>query len=259
MVANVLVYSFNLIRKKPKIVLPELLYWIVLALVIVLFYLVSINMTNFFIPAKSSLVYTNLISNLIPFSIFMILIFVVAVYIQGIYPDIVRQAFTKKDIVLTESFKTARKRFCSLLWTNILLILLIMLIIGGAAALLIGMLGILKIVSPLIGIMLVLGFIVATIFGIPGIYMLSTVVVLENLSGIAAIKRSFALSRGRVLSIWGVIFLIGIFSMGLYVLILVPVIGLLLYVPISLFVATWSKNASTSYYFLREKKMKPKL
>jgi hypothetical protein len=255
MVADIVKYSFNIIRKKPKIILPQLLSFIPLFLFAVLFDFASGDFIEL-VPGTSQEGFTNVvIKYFVPSVAIFIISALVTVFINGVYPEIIRHAFYQKDVVLSAALNKSKARFRSMLWTHYVLLMLLLapLVAAGFALALIALL------VPLIFLLFAIGAIIAIVYVVPGIYMLSTVVVLENLSGIEAIKRSFALSRGRMLSIWGAILLIGIFSIGLYMLILLPMIGVLLYLPVVLFAAAWGISTPSVYYFMRVKKVKPRL
>lgn len=246
MVLDIIENSFGIIRKQPKVLLPYVINLIPAILITGMLYFFIQDMLPLIAGEYSTeLVYSLLAKYAIPFVVFMLISFLIGAFVSGFYPDMARQAFTKRSIMLSESLAVAKKKFGAILWTSTILILLIMPVSAAWFVLLF---------VPVIGIFL---FLVASVVilsaAIPGLYMIMPVVVLENLSGLAAIKRSFALARNRKLSIWGINIVMGIIAVVLHFLEYVPYLGLVLSPLIAMFLVSWMMLAVTTYYFMRIK------
>jgi hypothetical protein len=257
MVFEVIEYSFSLMKRQPKILLPQVLSWIGTVIVSALVYFALLDLISMGANMQTFLFLINKYLGLFigAFTISMLLM----VYVQSIYVEIVKQAFSKKRIMLNEAFSAGWKAFFRLLWTNIVFVVLVLgIVVAVVALVLIG-----SAISPIVGTIFLLVAMIAGLAGIvyalPGLFLFSSVVVLEKASGLKAIRRSFRLSNGRKLSIWVIFILLGIFGIALSFIAYIPVIGIILTLPIYAITYTWSFVAPTVFYFRVEKKMKPKI
>jgi len=262
MVFEVIEYSFNLMKNHPKILLPQVLIWLVTVSATTMIYFAVLDLIPLIPqltaqdPAVLTQIFSVLGNYLYPLFFVITLAWLVNTYVQVVYPDITKQAFTKKNIQLNQAFSVASSKFLRLLWTQIVLFLLLIGVVSVSVMIFI----VLAIVSPIIAtIILGLVLFVAIVYVFPGLFLLVPVVVLENRVGLVAIKRSFQIAKGRVLSIWILIVILAIF-IGLISLVTnLPGIGIILILPISAITSTWMVLLAPTFYFVVEKKMKPKI
>lgn len=259
MVLDIIEYSFSLLKNRPKVLLPQVLGWIPAAFFGVIFYFAFLDAMKAGFSNPATTVISLMVKYAAPLVAAVILSYLVTAYIQVVYPDIVRQAFAGKNISLVRAFAAAKSRFWSMVWTDFLVMMLLILGILGIA----GITALFSMLPPALSgvssLVLIIAVLAVVVYIVPGFYMLSTAVTLENLSGLNAIKRSFALAEGRKLSIWGVVFLIVMFSFAISFIQSIPVVGIFLALPANAIIMAWSMNASTTYYFMRVKNAKPKL
>ena len=263
MVFEVLEYSFSLMKKQPKILLPQVLIWIGMAAMSAMLYFALLDAVSLVSGPENPgflQIFLFLINRYLGLFIGVVTaLTLLSIYVQSIYVDIVRQVFSRKRIMLNDAFSAGWKGFFRLLWTNIVFMLLVLgIVVAVVALMLIG-----YAISPIVGIIFLFVVIVAGLAGIiyalPGLFLFSTVVVIEKMSGLKAIRRSFQLSNGRKLSIWIIFILLGVFSFAISFIAYIPVIGTILTLPIYAITYTWSFTVPTVFYFMKEKKVKPEI
>ncbi len=258
---EVIEYSFSLIRKHPKIILPQVLNWVNTAIITVLAYFAladfSSLLTNQGLSAYQG--FLQLFYNyLAPFALALILMLLTAVYVQSVQANIVKQAFSGKSIALNKAFSDGKEGFLRLLWSfivlfgivlGILFLIIILYVIAFLAH---------PVVVAVFSIIMILAGIAALLYFLPGIFLIVPVSVLEKKSGFGAIKRSCQLSKGRKLTIWAIMILLLLFMFAISLITAIPVAGTVLVLPVYAFINTWYDNTITSFYFMVEKKAKPK-
>jgi hypothetical protein len=167
----------------------------------------------------------------------------VSVFLVCVYMDIARQAQSKKDVVLSKAFSAAKPRFLPLIWTYflemiavllVLAVMIVLFVLGGIAGIIIG------IIAWFIVIFAVLIF----------FYEVPAAVVLENRSGIDAIKRSYRISKGNVWSLLAVIFVSGLINSSISSgLNNIPYLGFALVSIAGLFLGAWIIMMPAAFYY----------
>lgn len=255
---KVLEFSFGLFKRDPKVVLPNVLNWIPSALLAILTLQGAsivgkwVNLETFQQVLSNKALLWEIINTILVYVAIAIPIVIASVIVSLIlacvYSDITRQAYTKRKILLTQSFSVAKSRFLPLLWTYFLEFLIIALIFGGLFG--IGFVGGITglILAIIVGVIVIL---LAVFF----FYETPAIVVLENKSGLEAIKRSCSIARHNFWSLVMVILIVGIIvstvsnSLGS-----VPYIGLILSNIAGLFLNTWNSMIPAIFYYEYEKR-----
>lgn len=258
MVIKVLEYAAGLIKKKPIVVLPSMLSLIPIAMSYLLFAAAAKEFSAYDMSMLRTLLLNipMLLKAVVPYLLALLAIFIVSVvigiFVKAVYPTIVQQSFTKKALLLSSAFSAARKRFLPLLWTYFLLIVLAI-----AAMLPVIFLMALGIPGIILGIFGIFALIVVIIMAV---WVLDAVVIIEKISGIEALKRSFDISKRFFWEAMGLLILLAIIS---FVISLsfssVPEIGYILQIIASLLVSSASEICQSTFYFIHEKKAKPNL
>ncbi len=258
MAIKVLEYSAGLIKKNPKILLPSMLSLIPIALFYLLFAAAAKEFSAYNIDMLKALLLNipMLLKVVMPYLLALLAIFIVSVaigiFVKAVYPTIVQQSFTKKPLLLSYAFSATRKRFLPLLWTYFLLVVLAI-----AAMLPIILLMALGIPGIVLGIFAVFALLIIIIMAV---WVLDAVVVLENVSGIEALRRSFDITKRFFWEAMGLLIILSVIS---FVISLsfssVPEIGYILQIIASLLVSSASEICQSTFYFIYEKKAKPNL
>ena len=239
---RVLEFSFSLFKKDWRVVLPNVLNWVPFALLSLLI-LNGFNSVTSLIILKISPVeiFKNLLfyaSLAIPLLLASLLI---SFFLSCAYCEIVRQAYSKRKISLVKSFKVGKKRFIPLFGTYVLAFVILLFF------------NLLLIPLIFLGIWGILLFLILIIFlnSIAFIlyFEIPAVVVLENSSGISAIKKSVEIGRKNFWSLVFVIFLtffiVGIVNSSLSQ---IPFVGLIVSLIGSLFLNAWIYMIPAVFY-----------
>lgn len=251
-------FSFGLFKREPKVVLPNVLTLIPSGLLSILI-LHGAGMVGRWLNGRGiQELFTNptllfeLIRAVLTYVIVAISILIasglISILLLCLYSDVVRQAYTRKKILLTQAFSTAKSRFLPLLWTYFLELLIIGLIFGGlfGLGLIGGIIGI--VVAMIVGIILIL---LVLIF----FYEIPAIVVLENKSGIEAIRRSFSIGRRNFWSLVLIFFIVGIvLNTVIGSLASIPYVGFAVSILAGLFLNAWSSMIPALFYYEYEKK-----
>jgi len=143
-VEEVIGHPLRLMMKQPKIVLPNVLSWIPTALINLIIILAVADLIPYageFTGGYSPDMLIRIISIILPYILaiipVIILSFLISVFIQGVYPSIIKQSFAKK-VDLAVAFSVAKKRFWSMLWTQLIVAFLIFVLISVVMALMFG-------------------------------------------------------------------------------------------------------------------------
>ena len=255
---KVLEHSFGLFKKDIRVVLPSVLNLIPSALfsIILLSAIASLEQWMNIQSLEKVLENTNLLWQIIktvlfyvaisiPVFIFMVLI---SIFLVCVYSDITRQSYRRGKILLIQSFSVAKSRFVPLLWTYFLELLITFLALGALLVLGLfgGVVGI--ILAFLVGIIMIFFFLIF-------FYETPAVVVLENTSGLEAIRRSYQIGRHNFLSLLAVILIVGIIlNTVVSGLSAVPYVGIILSNLAMLFLNTWNYMIPNVFYYEYEKK-----
>lgn len=261
---KVLEFTFGLFKKEPKIVLPNILEWVPTALFLALILHGAWTFSKFLSLERIQqllgtalfweLVKTALVYVVIGIPI-LILFIIISILLDCVYSDITRQAYSKKKIFLTKAFSVAKSRFLSLLWTYFLQFLIVVLILSAFFGL-----GLFLIVIR-IGIIGFIGLILLIILGAITVllafvffYETPAIVVLENKSGLEAIRRSYSIARNNFWSLVAVMLIVfivtGLVTSGLAS---IPYVGLIISSLAGLFLSTWNSMIPALFYYEYER------
>jgi hypothetical protein len=262
-IGKVLKFGVWLMRKEPKIVIANTLNWIPSALMMILLAQAVIDLTGLADSISSaeaagtvadmSIIYDlfAIIAKYIVVAIPLIIArWVVDAFLRCTYVDITRQAYSRRSIALGGAFSAAKSRFLSLLWTNVVQAVLILIMIVGVViaslipSFLFGSLAIF--VLPIGGIVLFVLIVLAVAF----MYEVPAVVVLENRSGLDAVRRSYEITRANVWRTFAVILVmsivIGVVNNALQ---RVPYVDSVLLMFAGLFLGTWKDMMPAVFYY----------
>jgi hypothetical protein len=256
-IEKVLEFSFGLFKRDPKVVLPNVLNWIPLALL----YMLLLQGANVFSKWVNLEIFQQILSNRILFMdvidriLFYVVIgipiviasVIISLILLCVYSEITRQAYTKKKILLTEAFSVAKSKFLPLLWTYFLefLIVILTFLLLIPLAFIGGIVGIIFTITA--------GFVVIFLY-IIFFYETPAIVVFENKSGLEAIKRSYIIAKRNFWSLAIIVLIVGItVNIVLGSLASVPYIGLVLYNLAELFLDTWKSMIPSLFYYEYEK------
>ncbi|MBI2971659.1 MAG: hypothetical protein HYY37_04555 [Candidatus Aenigmarchaeota archaeon] len=254
MVLEVMEYAARIIRRYPKVVLPQVLAWIPTALFSLLF---ASGMAAFakhftmrsFTEALSNMQATlnAVMPYLAAFAALMVFAVLVNTFINAAYPPLVQQAIRRKPVMLSAAFGTARERFLSLLWAYFLLITLVL--VACVPLVLLMLAGPLGVITAVIGI-------VALVFvAVLGSWQLEPVVVIERQGGIQALRRSFGIARHAFWQALGVIALVVVIIMVVAAAFeAIPQVGYLLSLVAALFTSALAAITKTVFYYRHAKK-----
>jgi hypothetical protein len=259
-IEKVLEFSFGLFKRDPKIVLPNVLNWIPSALLTMLILRAAsviakwASLETFGQILSNRTLFLEMINMILVYIVVAIPViiasFIVSLILTCVYSDITRQAYTKRKVLLTQAFSVAKSRFLPLLWTYFLEFVIVALTFGALICLgFIG--GIVGIISAIVvgGIVILL----AVFF----FYETPAIVVLENKSGLEAIKRSCFIARHNF---WSLVIIILIVSIIITTvrsgLDSVPYIGFILSGVAELFLNTWKLMIPALFYYEYEKRNK---
>jgi hypothetical protein len=256
-IEKVLGFSFGLFKRDLKVVLPNVLNWIPSALLSMLI-LQGASVASKWASLET---FQQILNNrtLLWEIINMILVYVViaipiviasmiiSLMLVCVYSDITRQAYTKRKVLLTHAFSVAKSRILPLLWTYFLEFLIVALTFGA----LIG----LGFVGGIVGIILaIIAGVIVILLAILFFYETPAIVVLENKSGLEAIKRSYSIVRHNFWSLVIIILIVGIIVNTVSgALASVPYIGFILSSVVGLFLNTWNLMIPSLFYYEYEK------
>ncbi len=268
-VGKVLEFGFSLIRNEPKIVLPAVLNWLphVLLLILSFQFFTSIkeilNLYTLEQLSKDTNLIWKILPSILPYILATIPVAIISLFIylllMCIYSDIIRQAYTHKNISLVRAFLIAKLWFLSILRTY-LIGFAILLGIGAIIILIIGGLSI-WILSK--GIVYSVFWMIFCIFiGIASVmviltlfYEIPAVVVVENKSGLEAILRSLNIGKRNFWQLLSVILVAIFFTIFIKnTLSYVPYVGTLLDNLAGLILTAWNLMIPAVFYYEYEKK-----
>ncbi len=230
-VSDIFGYAFDTIKNNPKIILPYLLL-IIFAGGIVLYSVLG-GLENIYGPS----LFTTPAGPQAPFGMAQLtqffvgvlpvlsLVFLIAIFITplifGIYLSLADQSYRKKSINLGAAFHSAVRRYVDLLATYVLIA-----IIWIIAILIIAAIFLLPLVSFGAGfgtlLWLLLGMLVllATVILLSILfYQAYTVVILENLGAVAAVRRSVAIGKQNISAIFSIFALSALIVIGYIIVI----------------------------------------
>jgi hypothetical protein len=250
-IEKVLGFTFDLFKKEPKIVLPNVLTWIPAALLSLLILHAILRFGSFLswqsVQTLETKALWGILREIFVYVIIAIPIFILLVItnllIISIYSDITKQFYTRRRISLIDAFSTAKLRMVSLLWTYFLESLIL---IGAIAGLLI--------VGMFMGVIgFILSFIVAIVVSILAIvffFETPAIVVVERKSGLKAIARSYEIGKRYFWSMFAVVLILTL-CIGIVNVVMnsIPVVGRALFNLVNLFLATWIWITPASFYF----------
>lgn len=258
MVIEIVEQSVTIIKKNPKTALPYTLSWIPAAMLNLIVLIAAMDLSGYLTPENIILTLRNIpliLKLIVPYLLasvpVIILMILVSIFLEAVYPFLVQQYFLKKRVLISVAFSPAKSRFLPLLWSyTLLFLLLIVAFIPLVFLLFAGLFGLL---------LAVIGFFIIGITAALAYWLLNTVVVLENLSGLKAIRRSFDISKRFFLQ---TVALVTILSIILIVVSLsfgsVPKIGFILSMIASLFTYSLFTISRTVFYYNYEKKKRLK-
>ncbi len=250
---KVLGFSFDLARREPKILLPNILRLVIAFATLALGagYIASLQslaqtespsfgeMTDILVPYFTSLAPVIIAS------------VVVTVFLSGVYIDIVRQARSRKNIVLNNAFSVGKSKFLPILWTGFLESLIILALFPGLflASLSAGIF-----VGGVASVVILFGGIVASmvlfLLSLVFFYEVPAVVVLENLSGLDALRRSYKIARKHFWQMVLAMLIIGIStSLVTFAFNSVPYVGIILTSLAGLFLTAWQEMTPAAFYY----------
>ena len=262
-IGKVLKFGPWLMRKEPKIIIANTLNWIPAALMMMLLAQAVIDLTGFADSVASaeavgavadiSLVYElfAIIAKYIVVAIPLIIArWLVDAFLRCTYVDITRQAYSKNSISLGDAFSAAKSRFLSLLWTNVVQALLILIVVAGIVivslipAVFFG--GLVVMLLPIGAILLVVAVLLAVAF----MYEVPAVVVIENRSGLDAVRRSYEITRANIWRAFAVMFVLSV-VIGVVnnVVQRVPYVDSILLLFAGLFLGTWRDMTPAVFYY----------
>lgn len=261
-IESILSKAYTAIKAKPAIALPEVIVWLpstLLGTVVALAYshfakAYSFDKIMAAIEASPSAFFSSAMAALSPYVTALALLFLVliaaAYYVKAAYPFIAKDINDAKPVSITDALKNAKSRLLALFATDLLLILLIF---AGFA------IGMAILFIPILGILIdIAGFIAFIIYIAPLTLVLTSVVVLEGKSGIAAIKEAYAIIKNKKLYSWLVILVLAIIA-GIYMFVVSLFEGIfsfaigsyatIITMALSIFATSFVAICETLYYF----------
>ena len=255
--------SFKKIAAQPKVVAANLLQLIPAALFFgVLLWLfgslistLNISIEDLFLsPETVAPKVASQLDNIFSFFLFTALLFgaavlavvvvsiIVGALVNGTMLESARQA-RGGSVSLAGAFEVAKSKTIPLVTTSLVVALLFLGLVVGVLVLSI---------VPILGT--IVGFVLLAYVALR-LYVVNAVVVFEGLSGVDAVKRSWAITQGSVWTVAGVLFTVGFSSVILSsVLNLVPVAGQLMDSLLQLlFFPTLTAFSAAEFYFSKAK------
>ncbi|MFH1126725.1 MAG: hypothetical protein V1718_01305 [archaeon] len=234
-IENLFNNAFSAIRAQPKILLPLVLNWIPQTVITVAMSLIASDIikgytlnqllasfkadpSGFILAMLSAYPY-----HLGFIALSIILSAFISSFIKSFYPTLSYQIYYHKKIELNKATELAGKRYLKVLWTDALFGLIsntiIFGLIFGAILLFIFLAaaggGVGMIIGAITAIIAAGLLFVAVAYIIPITVILEPVVVIENLGGFAAIKKSHQILKGKLGHVWRFIIFLAIAN-GLY-------------------------------------------
>lgn len=260
---KILSSGFKIIKKQPKVVLPNILSLIP----ITLFYLLLLSGLSKFvdllevggIESLSNLdVLIPLLKSGLRYSIMGIPIFflwlLIHSFLESLYPSIAWLA-QRGRVSLSKAFSVGYRRMLPLVWTYFLGAIVLFLIFGIAIGLIVGSF----FINRLIGTVLLIPCILASIplfLCIKMVFwLLPPIVVIKNQSGINALKTSVKLIKNNLWETILIIIILSIVGTVIHAILnKIPAVGFLLSLIAGLFIGTWSSIVKTIFYLNMRKK-----
>lgn len=253
---RVLEFSLGLFKRNPKVALPNVLNWIPSALLSILILQAASavgawNIQSVQQALGDTALLLDMLKTILAYAVIAIPIVIASAVVSSIlacvYSDVARQAYTRRKVKLIGAFSIAKSRFLSLLWTYVLEFLVVVLTFVA-----------------LVGLGLVVGatgILIAMVFGVIAIllavfffYETPAVVVLENKSGLEAIKRSYEIARHNFWPLVIITLIVGIIASTVTSgLNNVPYVGFILSNVAGLFLGAWNSMTPALFYYEYEK------
>ncbi|MEM0201079.1 MAG: hypothetical protein QXD23_01610 [Candidatus Micrarchaeaceae archaeon] len=287
-VSKILYDSFNDIISNPKILLPYLISSILISLIVFSFFYISIIYTNnplnsyikysnnlskyntsqynysenfSNIPALSALSYINSGSNIYNLFLYLIIIliiisvfsFIISTFIAGTITALVEQIKKNKKLKILEAFRKSSSKFLSLICAGIIIGIIGIICIG--IPLILGIFSILGIISfgILLGIFFIIFAIIIAIFFTISFFLVNTLIIIEGLGPIEAIKKSFKIGLYKKLEIFILLLLIFvilfIFDIIISIFSYIPILNILIIFILEIFISTWFLMVPVYFYY----------
>lgn len=234
-IENLFNNAFCAIRAHPKLLLPFTLNWLPQAVITVVFSLIArdivsgYNLAGLLSIIKSDpmgFFVTFLNTHAYHFGL-ILLAGLVSIFINSfvrtIYPALSYQIYYRRNIELKQALEVAKNRYLKVLWTTIVFDTLVIISIFGTVILGISIAVLLTSIAGVIGMILgiltsiaaiVIMFILLVQLSAIGV-LVEPIVVIEKLSGIKAIKKSYTIIKGKLTEIL-IFILFVVIANGLY-------------------------------------------
>jgi hypothetical protein len=253
---------FVIAKNEPKVLLPNILNWVPLSL----FSLIILNAVTEFnrlfdgslndlLKIMETAPFTrHIIEFIIPYILMLIpiaiLSIIISLFLGCVYPEIIKQHYSRRKILLSSAFSVAKSRIVSLFWTYFLEILIIFGVLIGVG----GMSFLVWFINPVIGMLflVILGFLflVFLFLAIVFFWQTPTVVVIESKSGLDAIRSSYRIARNHFWQTCAVIFIlwivIGIINSAFSA---IPRFGFIFSLLVGVFTHFWLSAAPAIFYY----------
>jgi len=250
-IGSTLSYGFGLIKKYPKVMLPAVANSLIGATISLLTLATTANAT------------TVQLSNLLWLIVLAIVAFFVGIAIEGIYISIAEQGYGK-NVSLSKALEIMKEKYMSLFGTSLLVGLII-----GAFAIVLALITTFAIIGvvgasvasasaagtlPAVGAVVLVVLIVAVILSVL-FFEAAPVVILENKTTIAALKRGWEIGTKNFWSILMVIIPAVLVVGAFYLLfdfgvasIAGKIAGLVVFYIVSIFTIAWYSTIPVAFY-----------
>ncbi|MBI4017641.1 MAG: hypothetical protein HY366_01700 [Candidatus Aenigmarchaeota archaeon] len=247
---DVLKFAFHAVRRYPKTLLPAVLSWIPVTAAVLLTALAlsELSLAGLLQSAGSPQALLQLLAVLGPSLLFLAILFLVSgAFLQAFYVDVTSQFAKHKKPDISSAFYVAKRNLLPVLWVQAIIGILIFAVVAAVVIVSVVFRGILASTADNLAF---LASLFAVLYVQTKTWMAVTSVVLEKKRGWSAVKRSFALSKGRFAEILFIILTISIAtSIVNTVFDTIPFAGAVLTLLASLFFTVWTYTAPAAFYF----------
>lgn len=236
-IGDIFGYTFYIVKNNPRVILPYLICTILVGSIVL--YLVLGGLETIYGPSLFSMPQMQapfsgaqamqFYEGVLPVLILILLIpLFIASLLVGIYVSVADQGYRKKGISLSAAFQVAKSNYVNLLFTSLLVVIIWIIVISIMAA--IFLLPIIVIGAGLGTVLwLALGalvFLAVVILLSILLYEAFTVVILENLGAISAVKRSIEIGKRNMSTIFFVFVIGAVITIGYAIVIGLLAVGI---------------------------------
>ncbi len=278
-VFNAIIYSIKAIRNHPKFLIPTIIMLAIGIIAMIVF--VAIILTSPLLLHKivtlsaSTSVLPSVIRDLIPtLAIFFIIVFLLGAFVQGVYVMLCSK-WRSNQASISWAFRSTSGRYVDLLLFNIIVfvifaiiaaVFLLPLVYVGYNSIMVPIaVGARPSPAPVIGFML-LALVLLLLFAIAAVvvsvllFVSLPLILLKDMGPVQALKRSYAIGRENFADILVLLIANGLLIFAIEIVgslfQIIPIVGLVIYILISIFVSAYSQMVPTMYFIEVHKKKK---